>query len=91
MIRRLLLVLLALVAWIWLRRTLRPNAAGRARPDRPNDAGEPAALDTAMVRDRVCQTFIPKARALVLADGGETRYFCSERCRDTFLAEKSRA
>jgi YHS domain-containing protein len=40
-----------------------------------------------MVRDRVCNTFLPQSRALELEVGGERHYFCSESCRDRFLAE----
>jgi YHS domain-containing protein len=43
-----------------------------------------------MVRDRVCNTFLPQARALELEVGGERHYFCSEGCRDRFLAETSK-
>ena len=42
-------------------------------------AGEP------MVRDRVCNTFLPRAKAIVLDHDGENHYFCSESCRSRFL------
>jgi hypothetical protein len=35
-----------------------------------------------MVRDRVCNTFVPRARALVATIGGRDEYFCSAACRD---------
>jgi hypothetical protein len=39
-----------------------------------------------MVRDRECQTFLPRARALsVTAEDGE-HFFCSTGCREAFLA-----
>jgi YHS domain-containing protein len=41
-----------------------------------------------MVRDRVCQTFLPEERALQLTRGGETHFFCSPACRERFLMEK---
>ncbi|HEV7498735.1 MAG TPA: hypothetical protein VGQ33_01975 [Vicinamibacteria bacterium] len=37
---------------------------------------------TEMVRDRVCDTFLPRARALVETVDGRERYFCSRECRD---------
>ena len=41
-----------------------------------------------MVRDRVCNTFVPRTRALtVIAQDGE-HFFCSERCRQTHLERK---
>ena len=42
-----------------------------------------------MVRDRVCNTFITEEKALRVQDGTEERFFCSEACRDRFLAGRS--
>jgi uncharacterized protein len=47
----------------------------------------PPAEDTrsvALVRDPVCGTYVPRGKALVSRAGGDTHYFCSEDCRDTF-------
>lgn len=41
---------------------------------------------TELVRDKVCNTFLPKSKALELTAAGGTRYFCSRECRSTFLA-----
>jgi Na+-transporting methylmalonyl-CoA/oxaloacetate decarboxylase gamma subunit len=40
---------------------------------------EPA---TDMVRDRVCDTFLPRSRALVAIVDGREQHFCSPECRD---------
>jgi YHS domain-containing protein len=37
-----------------------------------------------LVRDPVCGVFVAPGSALSLTAGGQTRYFCSERCRDEF-------
>ena len=37
---------------------------------------------TEMVRDRVCDTFLPRARALVAVVDGREEYFCSRECRE---------
>jgi len=37
-----------------------------------------------MVRDPVCGTFVVPDRALSLGDGGNTVYFCSDTCRDSY-------
>lgn len=58
-----------------------PAASGRT-PVTPRFEG-------AMVRDRVCQTFLPRSRALALRSGGEEHFFCSPTCRDRFLAAAS--
>jgi YHS domain-containing protein len=45
----------------------------------PRASGPPAAMPT--VRDRVCNTFLPRERALVARIDGRDEYFCSEECR----------
>jgi Na+-transporting methylmalonyl-CoA/oxaloacetate decarboxylase gamma subunit len=40
---------------------------------------EPA---TDMVRDRVCDTFLPRSRALVAIVDGREQHFCSPECRE---------
>jgi hypothetical protein len=47
------------------------------------EAPAPRAIDT--VRDDVCDTFLPRARALVERIGGREQYFCSPACRDRAL------
>ena len=45
------------------------------------DAPRPAPA-TDMVRDRVCDTFLPRSRALVAMVDGREQHFCSAKCRD---------
>ena len=50
---------------------------------------EPARKDPRevdMVRDRVCNTFLPRERALTAIVGGREMHFCSAACRDRALA-----
>ena len=37
-------------------------------------------------RDPVCGTYVTPGSALSLTAGGATRYFCSEKCRNEYLA-----
>ena len=37
-----------------------------------------------LVRDPVCGTFVAPRQELSLTAGGETHYFCSEKCRKQF-------
>jgi len=39
-----------------------------------------------LVRDPVCGTHVVQSRAVTLGAGAERQYFCSERCRDRYLA-----
>ena len=51
-------------------------------------AGTELPRQDVLVEDPVCHTYIPKKQAIVYRDGDESHYFCSEKCRDTFRAEK---
>ncbi len=39
-----------------------------------------------MAKDPVCGTFVVPGKAPSLVRAGETLYFCSDRCRETFAA-----
>jgi YHS domain-containing protein len=41
-----------------------------------------------MVRDPVCGTYVVPGKALELARGRETLYFCSEKCRDEYFQKR---
>jgi len=43
-----------------------------------------APLGEEMVKDPNCDTYIPKADAIKKKVGGETRYFCSQKCLDEY-------
>ncbi len=78
------LVTLLAAVW-WLRRNRRSGRAATPGPRTAPDSADP------MVRDRVCNTFLPRSRALVVHAGGEELFFCSEACRDKHsAAEKNR-
>lgn len=38
-----------------------------------------------LVRDPVCGTFVMPSKALTSGSGAETRFFCSEKCRDDYV------
>jgi uncharacterized protein len=56
------------------------------RPGR-GDAEEP--VDDVMIQDPQCGVYFPQNKAVVLKAGGRTLYFCSEECRERYLAERS--
>ena len=43
-------------------------------------------LPVKMTKDPVCGTFVVPGKALSLSAGGETQWFCSERCRAEYAA-----
>jgi hypothetical protein len=80
--------LLQLVAVLLLLRLfLRFVAAfvrGLTSPSTPRT--EQGSAATELVRDRVCNTFLPRERALVAKVGGREEHFCSAACRDKAVA-----
>lgn len=55
---------------------------------RPKNEEKPKTLKT-MVKDEVCNMYIPKDEALREVKDGREYYFCSQACRSRFL-EKAR-
>ena len=67
-----------LVVLFLVRLGLRLFAAARQRPAH--------GTATDLVRDHVCNTFVPRDRALPGVVGGRTEHFCSAECRDRAAA-----
>lgn len=79
---RLLLVLVAL-------RFLFRFIGSVVRGYREADAREAAASRSRdLVRDRVCNTFLPRDRALTATVRGHEEHFCSAACRDQALVTR---
>ncbi len=74
------LVLLFLLV-VFLARGLRQLLTGMTQGMRGNRAPGPPERGVHMVRDPVCGVFLVPSRAVLLQDRGQTRYFCSEKCR----------
>jgi uncharacterized protein len=58
------------------------RAAVRTR----NSAREPRQIQGVMVKDDVCNTYIPREEAIREVRNGRERFFCSEECRQKFRA-----
>lgn len=78
-------VFVVILGWL-LGRLLRLSSRGRPAQGRPRSAagGAPRAAGV-MVRDRVCNTYLPRPQALTVNRGGQEHFFCSESCRGRFL------
>ena len=87
--RRLFLLILLVVAVFWW--VGRLFAALRKQQGIPSGQRRTVAPPTegTMVRDRVCNTFLPRSRALSARVGQEEHFFCSERCKQEFLARRT--
>jgi hypothetical protein len=81
--RFLVVVLNALVVLFLVRLVLR-GLASFLRPRPQGAAARKESVD--MVRDRVCNTFLPRERAVRALVAGHEEHFCSAACRDRALA-----
>jgi YHS domain-containing protein len=52
----------------------------------PRDKSQTPARRVSMVRDPVCGTFVVPERARMITDGRTQVFFCSDACRDQYLA-----
>ncbi|MHB8054351.1 MAG: hypothetical protein ACYDH3_03795 [Candidatus Aminicenantales bacterium] len=50
----------------------------------------PSSPSGTMVKDEVCQTYLPREKALRDIIDGEERYFCSQECRQKCLEERKK-
>jgi len=66
-----------------LLRTFGAFLGGLREPAPPSGPRKPGATD--LVRDRVCNTFLPRDRAIAATVAGRTEYYCSPACRDAGL------
>jgi len=73
-----LLLLLAVLRAVWRLLQGVLEGAGYRLVDGPLRPG------VKLVRDPVCGVYVSPAKALALRSGGETVYFCSEKCRREF-------
>jgi YHS domain-containing protein len=83
-VRFLALAVLAFLVFLILRASINSFLGGLRGPGRP---GVPrrAGLDE-LVKDPVCETYIPRRKAISRGSGPATRYFCSAACADKYAA-----
>ncbi len=88
MTRFILYAVLILVLYWRLRAFFRAIGQGlgvRRGPSRPVEEG------VRMVRDPICGTFVIPGDALAVRDAGGLHHFCSDKCRDAFVARARRS
>jgi hypothetical protein len=92
---RVLLRVLQFLFWLLLLRLLVRSVARAFSPGpaRPRASAPPPQVRAPedLVLDRVCQTHVPRSRALVARVAGREEHFCSPGCRDKALATVARA
>lgn len=78
------IILYAFLAFIiyWLYRFFKALNTGRKSP---RVSKRPSGI---MVKDEMCNTYLPKEDALKADYAGKEYYFCSNECRQKFLEQK---
>jgi YHS domain-containing protein len=88
-IGRILLILLIIRLVISMFSPRKPAPQSSSRGDRRDRGGRgvPSEKTVAkLVRDPQCGTYVAENTAIAARHGGEVLHFCSERCRDEYLA-----
>ncbi len=74
----LLLLLRLFMRFVWgIVRGYRGDA-----PEGPRPRSRSSLASVPLVHDSICNTYIPRERALRDVSGGQERFFCSPECRD---------
>jgi YHS domain-containing protein len=76
MYRLLLIAVLLVILYFLIRSAIRELS----RQGKERTIGDPKQ----MVQDPVCRAFVPKGSAVTEDIGGQTYYFCSQNCAQTF-------
>ncbi len=86
----LILLIVRMVISMFSRGTRRPTAAaqgpGGSRGDRGDRGDRTEKAVAKLVRDPQCGTYVAENNSVAATHGGTTLHFCSERCRDEYLA-----
>lgn len=77
LLRFLLFLILAYIVYLFVRIWRGLKRAGKRIPARE--------IRGVMVKDEVCNTYIPREEALREVRDGREHFFCSEECRKKFL------
>jgi YHS domain-containing protein len=76
-----LILLLVVIRLVW--RFLAGLIEGVAGPA-PRARAGPGRDAVALVKDPICGTYVVRDKAIAARSGGDTLWFCSERCRDAW-------
>ena len=84
MVRLIIIALLFYLFYQAIKKLLPPEQEGKKIPRKPPSDK----TATPMFKDPQCQTYVPEPDAIKAHIGGETHYFCSQKCLEEF--KKSR-
>ena len=84
MVRFVALAVLAFLVFLILRASVNSFLAGLRGG--PRSAAPRRLGRDELVKDPVCETYIPRRKAISRGSGPDIRYFCSVACADKYLA-----
>ncbi|HEY7600861.1 MAG TPA: hypothetical protein VIB60_00010 [Methylomirabilota bacterium] len=82
MLRFVALAVLAFVVFLILRASIHGFLRGLRGGGHPQPARRPGRDE--LVKDPVCETYIPRRKAIARGSGPDARFFCSVACADKF-------
>jgi len=85
-IRLLIFAILGVVVYRVMKSILGGSGSGRV----DTSYGPPGQVDDVMVKDPVCGTHFPKRDGVTVSTSHDVLYFCSNKCRDHYLAQQSK-
>lgn len=91
LLRFLLVVLILRIVLRGLVEMFRGGGAARARPSPGSGPRAKARLGVDLVKDRICNTYVPRDRAVRALVRGQEEHFCSAECRGRALTEAAQA
>lgn len=87
LIRLLIIIILVIVVY----RAVKSWLGGPSRPHVRSTTGQaPMKADDVMIQDPECGIYFARRDAVALDENGKTLYFCSEACKEKYLAKKKR-
>lgn len=85
LIRNILLFLLFIFLLRFVLRLVRGVVEGATSPSPGQTGRSTHSPAVRMIADPICGTYVVPGKALQLARGGQTLYFCSDKCRDEWV------
>ena len=76
------------VVLILLYRSIKSRMFPAASSRRPVSSKAAAEIHDVMIKDPFCEVYFPKRNGVHLNFGGKDLYFCSNQCKDKYLAER---
>ena len=78
-------IVFLLIGYIFYKKVIKGESLFRSNKNKKNYSGSGDVEK--MEKDPVCGTYVPEKTALKLKSEGEIYYFCSDKCRNEYMAQ----